>query len=212
MRVTREGLWLGCQMMRSGGRLGDVGWAIQNYVERHGFSIVRQFVGHGVGMSLHEEPQVPNFGRRGKGLRLRPGLVLAIEPMVNAGSKDVKTDADGWTARTRDGKLSAHFEFSVAVTARGAQDSRSVGGEGRRGSLLSPRAGIRVAARRQCADGTTPALKYFRFSSSFHADQKDQTMKVRASVKRMCSKCKVIRRRGVVRVICDNPKHKQRQG
>lgn len=119
MRITREGLWLGCQMMRSGGRLGDVGWAIQSYVERHGFSIVRQFVGHGVGMSLHEEPQVPNFGKRGKGLRLRPGLVLAIEPMVNAGSKDVKTDADGWTARTRDGKLSAHFEFSVAVTAKG---------------------------------------------------------------------------------------------
>lgn len=119
MRVTREGLWLGCQMMRNGARLGDVGWAIQNHVERRGFSIVRQFVGHGVGMSLHEDPQVPNFGKRGKGMRLRPGLVLAIEPMVNAGSKDVKTDADGWTARTQDGRLSAHFEFSVAVTAKG---------------------------------------------------------------------------------------------
>lgn len=117
MRVTREGLWLGCQAMRSDCRLGDVGWAIQSYVELHGFSIVRQFVGHGVGMSLHEDPQVPNFGKRGKGLRLRPGLVLAIEPMVNVGSREVRTDADGWTARTRDGRLSAHFEFSVAVTA-----------------------------------------------------------------------------------------------
>jgi methionyl aminopeptidase len=119
MRVTRESLWLGCQMMRPGRRLGDVGWAVQNYVERCGFSIVRQFVGHGVGMSLHEDPQVPNFGKRGKGLHLRPGLVLAIEPMVNAGTQDVKTDPDGWTARTRDGLLSAHFEFSVAVTAKG---------------------------------------------------------------------------------------------
>lgn len=119
MRVTRESLWLGCQMMRPDRRLGDLGHAIQRHVERCGFSVVRQFVGHGVGMSLHEDPQVPNFGKPGKGLRLRPGLVLAIEPMVNAGSNHVKTDADGWTSRTEDGKLSAHFEFSVAVTSKG---------------------------------------------------------------------------------------------
>ena len=105
--------------MRPGGRLSDIGHAVQRHVEKNGFSIVRQFVGHGVGTSLHEEPQVPNFGRPGKGKKLKPGLVLAIEPMVNAGSNAVEVDADGWTARTKDGSLSAHFEYSVAVTPSG---------------------------------------------------------------------------------------------
>ncbi|RMH15599.1 MAG: type I methionyl aminopeptidase [Acidobacteria bacterium] len=119
LRVTSEALNLGIEQVRPGGRLSDIGHAIQRHVEGHGFSIVREFVGHGVGTALHEDPQVPNFGRAGKGLRLKPGLVLAIEPMVNAGSPEVKTDADGWTARTADGSLSAHFEYSVAVTPAG---------------------------------------------------------------------------------------------
>ncbi len=119
MRVTRESLDLAVEQVRVNGRLSDVGHAVQQHVESSGFSIVRQFVGHGVGTSLHEEPQVPNFGRRGRGLRLQPGLVVAIEPMVNAGSEEAKVDPDGWTARTEDGKLSAHFEYSVAVTPEG---------------------------------------------------------------------------------------------
>ncbi len=121
LRVTREALDLGVEQMRPGGRLSDIGATIQSHVERHGYSVVREFVGHGVGTSLHEEPQVPNFGRAGRGMRLSPGLVLAVEPMVNAGSRRVKVDSDGWTARTHDGSLSAHFEFSVAVTPSGPQ-------------------------------------------------------------------------------------------
>jgi methionyl aminopeptidase len=119
LRVTRESLELAVQQARPNGRLSDVGSAVQRHVEKHGFSVVRQFVGHGVGTSLHEEPQVPNFGKPGKGMLLRPGLVLAIEPMVNAGSPVVRIDRDGWTARTKDGTLSAHFEYSVAVTEHG---------------------------------------------------------------------------------------------
>jgi len=119
MRVTREALLLAIEQMHPDRRLSDVGHAVQRHVEAHDYSIVRQFVGHGVGSSLHEEPQVPNFGRPGKGLRMQPGLVLALEPMVNAGEDDVAMDADGWTARTKDGSLSAHFEYSVAVTSDG---------------------------------------------------------------------------------------------
>lgn len=119
LRVTREALDHGIEQMRPGGRLSDVSHAIQRHVEHHGYSVVREFVGHGVGTSLHEEPQVPNFGRAGRGPRLRPGMVLAIEPMVNAGSRRVKVDPDGWTARTADNSLSAHFEFSVAVAPEG---------------------------------------------------------------------------------------------
>ncbi len=119
LEVTREALDLAVERVRPSARLSDIGHAVQRHVEGNGFSVVRQFVGHGVGTSLHEEPQVPNFGRRGRGLKLRPGLVLAIEPMVNAGKDAVKVDADGWTARTEDGTLSAHFEYSVAVTPEG---------------------------------------------------------------------------------------------
>lgn len=121
LAVTREALELAVRQVRPGGRLSDIGHAVQRHAERHGFSVVREFSGHGIGASLHEDPQVPNFGAPGKGPKLRPGLVLAIEPMVNAGGAGVRMDADGWTARTEDGSLSAHFEYSVAVTDSGAR-------------------------------------------------------------------------------------------
>jgi methionyl aminopeptidase len=121
LAVTEEALRLAVEQVRPGGRLSDIGHAVQRHAERHGFSVVREFSGHGIGTSLHEEPQVPNFGKPGKGPKLRPGLVLAIEPMVNAGKAGVRMDADGWTARTEDGSRSAHFEFSVAVTSSGAR-------------------------------------------------------------------------------------------
>jgi methionyl aminopeptidase len=119
LRVTQEALELAVRQVQPRNRLQDIGSAVQRHVEANGFSVVREFVGHGVGTALHEDPQVPNFGDPGKGMRLRPGMVLAIEPMVNAGGHDVRMDADGWTARTADGSLSAHFEYSVAVTDRG---------------------------------------------------------------------------------------------
>jgi methionyl aminopeptidase len=119
LQVTRTALQLAIEHVRPGGRLSDIGSAVQQHVEDAGFSVVREFVGHGIGTSLHEDPQVPNFGAPGRGPRLKPGLVLAIEPMVNAGDPGVQMDPDGWTARTTDGSLSAHFEYSVAVTAEG---------------------------------------------------------------------------------------------
>src|ERR671922_2537686 len=114
--VTRESLELGITECRPGRRLSDVSHAIQSHVERHGLSIVRAFVGHGIGRALHEEPQVPNFGEPGRGPQLRPGMVLAIEPMVTMGSGEVRILDDGWTAVTKDGSLAAHFEHTVAVT------------------------------------------------------------------------------------------------
>jgi len=121
LRVTEEALHLGVAQVRPGGRLQDIGWAVQQHAESHGYSVVREFTGHGVGTSLHEDPQVPNFGVAGKGPKLKPGMVLAIEPMVNAGACGIRMDPDGWTARTEDGSLSAHFEYSVAVTPSGAR-------------------------------------------------------------------------------------------
>ncbi len=121
IEVTRESLAKGIAAMRSGGRLGDVSGAVQKHVEAAGFSVVREFVGHGIGRALHEEPAVPNFGREGTGMRLSPGLVLAIEPMVNMGGCEVETLADGWTAVTRDRSLSAHFEHTVALTEAGPE-------------------------------------------------------------------------------------------
>jgi methionyl aminopeptidase len=121
IEVTRRALDLAVEAVRPHHRLSDIGHAVQVFVESQGFSVVRDFVGHGIGTSLHEDPQVPNFGDPGRGPKLRPGLVLAIEPMVNAGGAEVEVDADGWTARTRDGSLSAHFEFSVAVTESGVR-------------------------------------------------------------------------------------------
>jgi methionyl aminopeptidase len=119
LRVTEEALQKAIERVRVGGRLSDIGHAIQRWVEAHGFSVVREFVGHGIGSSLHEEPQVPNYGEPGRGPRLVEGMVLAIEPMVNAGRPAVRILPDGWTAVTRDGSLSAHFEHTVAVTAEG---------------------------------------------------------------------------------------------
>ena len=119
LRVTEESLHRGLARARVGCRISDIGYAVQAHVEGHGFSVVREFVGHGIGASLHEEPQIPNYGGPGRGPRLTEGMVLAIEPMVNMGKAAVKVLGDGWTAVTRDGRLSAHFEHTVAVTAKG---------------------------------------------------------------------------------------------
>jgi methionyl aminopeptidase len=119
MDTTRESLYEGIAAAVSGGRIGDIGNAVQRYVEARGYSVVRQFVGHGIGTHLHEAPEVPNFGTAGRGIRLLPGMTLAIEPMVNAGGSDVKVLPDGWTVLTRDGSLSAHFEHTVVITADG---------------------------------------------------------------------------------------------
>ena len=121
LAVTEASLASPIAAVRVGAHLGDVGAAVQQDVEAAGFSVVREFVGHGIGTSLHEDPQVPNYGRRGIGIKLREGMVLAIEPMVNAGKAEVRVLEDGWTAVTVDGSLSAHFEHTVAVTADGAQ-------------------------------------------------------------------------------------------
>ncbi len=118
-KVTEESLYKGIDAAKAGGRLGDISAAVQEHTEKAGFSVVRDFVGHGIGRALHEEPQVPNFGTRGTGLRLQPGMVLAIEPMINAGGHEVRLLKDGWTAVTVDGSLSAHFEHSIAVTEEG---------------------------------------------------------------------------------------------
>jgi methionyl aminopeptidase len=117
--VTRECLEDAVAAARPDGRLGDIGAAVQQRAEQAGFGVVREFVGHGIGRALHEEPQVPNYGKAGHGQRLKPGLVIAIEPMITGGSWRVSLDDDGWTARTEDGRLAAHFEYSVAVTADG---------------------------------------------------------------------------------------------
>ncbi len=119
LRVTEEALYKAIERVRPGGRISDIGHEVQRHVEAHGFSVVREFVGHGIGQRMHEEPQVPNYGEPGRGPRLAEGMVLAIEPMVNAGKATVKVLADGWTAVTRDGSLSAHFEHTVAATADG---------------------------------------------------------------------------------------------
>ncbi len=119
--TTRESLYEGIKQARAGGRVGDIGSAVQRYVEARGYSVVRDFVGHGVGTKLHEAPEVPNFGSPGRGVRLMPGMTIAIEPMVNIGKPDVKILPDGWTVLTKDGSLSAHFEHTVAITAEGPQ-------------------------------------------------------------------------------------------
>jgi methionyl aminopeptidase len=116
--VTREGLDRAIEKMRAGNRLGDVGHAVQSWVEENGFSVVREFVGHGIGTKMHDEPNLPNYGEPGHGARLQEGMVIAVEPMVNAGRPDVRM-RDEWTAETADGSPSAHFEHTVAVTANG---------------------------------------------------------------------------------------------
>jgi len=116
VRVTKDSLYKGTEKAISGNRVGDIAFAIQEYTERkHGYGVVRELVGHGVGRSMHEDPQVPNFGKRGTGPKLKENMTLAIEPMINMGKKDVFTEDDGWTVRTRDGKPSVHFEHNVCV-------------------------------------------------------------------------------------------------
>jgi methionyl aminopeptidase len=135
LRVTEEGLFRGIDAVKPGARVSDIGAAVQQHVETHGFSVVREFVGHGIGTALHEEPQIANYGPAGRGPRLSEGMVLAIEPMVNAGDAGVKVLADGWTAMTRDGSLSAHFEHTVAVTKDGCEIL----------TLVAPRAALAVS-------------------------------------------------------------------
>ena len=114
--ATRESLYKGIEQAVAGGRIGDIAYAIQSYCEERGFSVVREYTGHGVGTNLHEDPSVPNYGTPGRGQRLLPGMTLAIEPMINMGTKAIKCLPDGWTVKTLDGKLSAHFEHTVAIT------------------------------------------------------------------------------------------------
>jgi len=139
LAVTEEALEAGMAEARPGGHVGDIGGAIQAVVEEAGYSVVRELVGHGVGHAAHEDPQVPNYGRRGRGRRLQEGLVIAIEPMVNVGDRSIRTLSDDWTVVTRDGSLSAHFEHTVAVTADGPR------------VLTAPP--VRSAARRREAGG-----------------------------------------------------------
>jgi len=117
--ATRDSLYEGIKAALAGNRVGDIGAAVQRYVEARGYSVVRQFVGHGVGTNLHEDPNVPNFGTPGRGPRLLPGMTIAIEPMINLGTHEVRTLNDRWTVVTADGRLSAHFEHTIAITADG---------------------------------------------------------------------------------------------
>lgn len=119
VQTTYEAMWKGIRAVRPGARLGDIGWAIERHAKRNGYSVVREYCGHGIGREMHEEPQVLHFGERGTGLPLREGMVFTIEPMLNRGGRSVRTEADGWTVVTRDGSLSAQFEHTVAVTASG---------------------------------------------------------------------------------------------
>lgn len=117
--TTRESLYKGIEQAVAGNRIGDIAFAIQSYCEERGFSVVREYTGHGVGTKLHEDPSVPNYGTAGRGQRLLPGMTIAIEPMINMGKKEVKQLPDGWTVKTLDGKMSAHFEHTIAITSNG---------------------------------------------------------------------------------------------
>lgn len=119
LAVTKEALYRGIEQAKMGNRIGDIGHAIQSYVEGEGFSVVRDFIGHGIGSTIHEKPDVPHFGLPGKGLRIKEGMVFTIEPMVNVGTYEMKMDGNGWTARTLDGKYSAQYEHTIAITKDG---------------------------------------------------------------------------------------------
>lgn len=121
MKVTEESLYKGIEKARAGNTVGDISSAVQSHAESNGFSVVRELVGHGIGRNMHEEPQIPNYGNPGEGPKLRAGMVLAIEPMVNAGTYEVFLDGDGWTVYTADGKRSAHYEHTVAITENGTE-------------------------------------------------------------------------------------------
>ncbi len=117
--AAEKSLFLGIEQARPGNRIGDIGHAVQEYVEARSYSVVREFTGHGVGADMHEDPSVPNFGKPGRGVRLTPGMVIAIEPMINMGRREIEIKPDGWTVVTRDGSLSAHFEHTIAITKEG---------------------------------------------------------------------------------------------
>ena len=119
VHVTKEALYKGVAQAQPGHRIGDIGYAVQEHAEKHGYSVVREMVGHGLGRKMHEDPQVPNYGARGRGPLLKTGMVICIEPMVNMGSREIVFERDGWTVRTRDRKPAAHFEFAVAITKDG---------------------------------------------------------------------------------------------
>lgn len=121
LKVTKESLYKGIEMAVYGNRIGDLAYAIQNHVEQYGYGVVRELVGHGIGRDLHESPEVPNYGKRGRGTKLKDGLVIAIEPMVNLGTKNVVQEADGWTIRTADRRPSAHYEHTVAIFETGTE-------------------------------------------------------------------------------------------
>jgi methionyl aminopeptidase len=121
LSVTKESLLKGIEQAKAGNRIGDIGQAVQQHAQKHGYGVVRELVGHGIGTSLHEKPEVPNYGKRGSGVLLKPGMVLAIEPMINMGTKDVRMLSDGWTITTRDNKPSAHFEHTVVVRENHAE-------------------------------------------------------------------------------------------
>ena len=217
--------------------MGDISHAIQEVVEAAGLSVVRSLVGHGVGRNMHEDPQVPNYGRAGRGPLLEEGMVLAVEPMTTAGRPGVRIASDNWAIYTEDGSLAAHFEFTVAVTAEGPQGADPVApspGRSARasrwpessparaeedpspacpgcyhlGSCPSPRRGRRRRAHPRFGSGCRNGSQ----SRAAGTQAPKGIMKVRPSVKPMCEKCKIIRRHGVVLVICQNKRHKQRQG
>jgi methionyl aminopeptidase len=121
LTVTEEGLWAGITAAQAGNRLGDVGHAIEATADQHGYGVVREYIGHGIGRQMHEAPNVPNYGTPGKGIRLKVGMAIAIEPMFNAGGEETVLGSDGWTVRTADGVLSAHFEHTVAITEEGTK-------------------------------------------------------------------------------------------
>ena len=121
LKVTKESLYKGIEKAVIGNRTGDIGFAIQHFVEEFGYTVVRELVGHGVGKDLHESPEVPNYGKRGKGAKLKEGMVIAIEPMINLGKRDIVQESDGWTIRTKDRAPSAHFEHTVAITNEGVE-------------------------------------------------------------------------------------------
>ena len=164
LRVTEEALFRGIDAVRPGARVSDIGAAVQQHVEAQGFSVVREFVGHGIGTSLHEEPQVANYGPAGHGPRLSEGMVLAIEPMVNAGKPAVKVLSDGWTAVTKDKSLSAHFEHTVVVTREGreiltllaSEDGASEAVVARGGSVRARAARPRESGRIRDVKGSDP--------------------------------------------------------
>ena len=134
VETTYEAMWMGIRAVRPGARLGDIGWAIERHAKRNGYSVVHEYCGHGIGRKMHEEPQILHFGKPGTGLALREGMVFTIEPMLNQGRRNVRTEADGWTVVTKDGSLSAQFEHTVAVTSSGV-------------SVLTLRADARSARR-----------------------------------------------------------------